>query len=132
MSHLRLLLCCLAAIAWASPARGQDVCAAVNGATIIAQDSQNTFLGRVVNSYDRESIFNEFGNYGSEFSRTSIWNQFGTFGSEFNKLSPFNEFTNTPPMIIKSGKVIGYLSANQNLRGAVAPNLLKALCEDAL
>ncbi|WP_439449278.1 hypothetical protein [Stenotrophomonas sp. ATs4] len=89
-------------------------------------------LGKITNSFDTDSIFNEFGTYGNEFSSESIWNEFSTFGNKFNSDSPFNEFSSSPPMIIKGGKVIGYLSANKNIRGSISPNLLKALCKDAL
>ena len=113
-------------------ARAQDVCAIFNGSVIIAQDGGNTFLGKITNGFDSQSIFNEFGTYGNEFSSKSIWNQFSTFGNEFNANSPFNKFSSNPPMIIKGGKIIGYLSANKSIRGSISPNLLKALCKDEL
>lgn len=114
------------------PAHAQDVCNILNGSIIIAQDSRNTVLGKITSSFDSDSIFNEFGIYGSEFSSDSIWNEFSIFGNEFNSDSPFNDFSATPPMIIKGGEIIGYLSANKNVRSSISPNLLKALCEDAL
>ena len=114
------------------PAHAQDVCSILNGSVIVAQDPNNTILGKITNSFDSDSIFNEFGTYGSEFSSNSIWNEFSTFGNEFNSDSPFNEFSSSPPMIIKGGEVIGYLSANKSIRGSISPNLLKALCKDAL
>jgi len=118
-------------LAFSGTANAQDVCAFLNGAVIIAQDSGNTYLGKITSSFDSESIFNEFGSYGSEFSSNSIWNRFSTFGNEFNNDSPFNEFTSRPPMIIKNRQIIAYLSVNRSIRGAISPNLLKALCIDA-
>ncbi len=114
------------------PAQAQNVCSALNGSVIVAQDSSNTVLGKVTNSFDSDSIFNEFGTYGNEFSSDSIWNEFSTFGNEFNSDSPFNEVSSSPPMFIKNGEVIGYLSANKSILSSLSPNLLKALCEDAL
>jgi hypothetical protein len=108
----------------------QDICLTVNGSIILAQDSKNTFLGKITNSLDSQSIFNEFGTYGSEFSTGSVWNQFSIFGNEFNSYSPHNEFSSNPPMIIKDGKLIGYLSANKSIRSSISPNLLKALCKE--
>jgi hypothetical protein len=113
------------------PVHAQDVCRILNGSVIVAQDSSNTFLGKITNSFDSESIFNEFGTYGNEYSSDSIWNEFSTFGNEFNSDSPFNEFSSSPPLIIRDGEVIGYLSANKSIRSSISPNLLKALCEDA-
>ncbi len=112
----------------ALPASANDLCQIVSGSVVIAQDGKNTYLGKIANSFDSESIFNEFGTYGSEFSSDSIWNEFATFGSEFSSYSPFNEFTSTPPMIIRNNEVIGYLSANKSIQASVSPNLLKALC----
>ncbi|MDP3836427.1 MAG: hypothetical protein Q8Q82_20945 [Hydrogenophaga sp.] len=123
----------LVALCFVSTAsHGEEVCDIVKGAVLIAQDDKNTFLGKIVNSYDSESIFNEFGTYGSEFNSSSIWNQFATFGSEFSSYSPHNSFTSTPPMIIKNRKILGYLTANKSIKSSISPNLLKALCKDDL
>jgi len=116
---------------WACGAGAEKICDILNGAVIIAQDSNNTFLGKVSSNYDSQSIFNEFGTYGNEFSSKSIWNEFSTFGNEFNSNSPFNEFSSSPPMLIKNRKILGYLSANKSINASISPNLLKALCKDA-
>ena len=110
----------------------EEVCGLVNGSVLIAQDSKNTYLGKIASPYQSDSIFNEYGAYGSEYNTGSIWNEYGTFGSEYNSYSATNSYTTTPPMIIKNKQVIGYLSANKNMRGAISPNLLKALCKDEL
>ncbi|WP_447875165.1 hypothetical protein [Serratia fonticola] len=115
-----------------SPYAAEQVCYAVDGAVLIAQDEQNTKLGNISSSYDSDSIFNEYGTYGSEYNSSSIWNSYGTFGSEYSQYSPFNSYSRTPPMIIKQGKIIGYLSANKHVGNAISPNLLKALCKDEL
>ena len=115
----------------ASAAEAEEICDILNGAVIIGQDSNKTFLGKVTSSYDSQSIFNEFGTYGNEFSSKSIWNEFSTFGNEFNSNSPFNEFSSSPPMLIKNRKILGYLSANKSIKASISPNLLKALCKDA-
>ena len=112
--------------------QAQDVCSIVRGAKILAQDSQNTYLGKITNSYDSDSIFNDYGSYGGQYSSTSIWNQYATFGGEYNTYSPFNKYTSTPPMMIKGGKVIGYITANKSIASSITPNMLKALCKDKL
>jgi len=90
---------------------------------LIADDAKHTYLGTLTtNKFDTESVFNEFGIYGSEFSSKSIYNEFGTFGSEFSIYSPFNEFTSKPPLIIDAdGNVVGRLSVNEFVIGAVSP-----------
>lgn len=105
---------------------GQDACAVLAGGRVVAEDG--TYLGKLASTYDRESIFNEYGSHGSEYSRTSIWNKYGTYGSEYSRQSPFNAYTTTPPMIIKDGEVIGYLTVNRSKRGAVNPHVLRS-CE---
>ncbi len=113
-------------------AYAEEVCDLVSGAVLIAQDDENTYLGKITNAYDSESIFNEYGKYGSEYNSASIWNQYATFGSEYSSYSPHNSYTSTPPMIIKNGRILGYLSANRNIESSISPNLLKALCKEEL
>jgi len=110
----------------------QEICSILNGSKILAQDDENTYLGKITNSFDSNSIFNDYGAYGSEFNAKSIWNEFSTFGSKFSMYSPFNNFTSTPPMIIKNGKIIAYLSSNKNIASSISANLIKALCKDEL
>ena len=110
------------------PASASDLCQIVEGSVLIAQDTKKTYLGKITNSFDSDSIFNEFGTYGNEFSSVSIWNEFSTIGNEFNSYSPFNEFSSSPPMIIKNKEIIGYLSTNKYIKNSVSPNLLKATC----
>jgi len=105
--------------------KAADVAAILKGASIIAQDGKSTYLGEIDNEFGKDSIFNEFSKFGNEFNADSIFNEFGTFGGEFSQFSPFNEFTNKPPMIVKDGKVIGYLTANKAKRGGISvPALL--------
>lgn len=110
----------------------QDICSIVSNSSIIAQDSENTFLGKITNKYHSDSIFNEYGTYGSRYSISSIWNQYGTYGSRYALYSAFSSTTASPPIIVKNGRILGYLTANENFESSITPNLLKALCEDKL
>lgn len=114
---------------FAPHANAEEVCDTVKGAALVAQDNKNTYLGKITSAYDSESIFNEYGTYGSEYNSASIWNQYATFGSEYSSYSPHNSYTSTPPMIIKNKKILGYLSANKSIKSSISPNLLKALCK---
>ena len=96
---------------------------------LVAQDG--TYIGKLTtNKFDSESIFNEYGTYGSKFASKSIWNEFGTYGSKFNKYSPFNEFSTTPPAILHGEDIVGYLSLNLNNTGAISPLILYSLLLD--
>lgn len=102
----------------------QSVCEIFDGAIVVADDGK--YLGKITNSYDSESILNEYGTYGNEYSSNSIWNEYGQYGGEYSPLSPFNSYTSTPPRIIKNAVTIGYLSVNDILANAVSPHVLKA------
>jgi hypothetical protein len=94
-------------------------------AFLVANDGQ--YLGKLSsNHFDSESICNDFGSYGSRFSSTSIRQQFSSYGSDFSSLSPYDQFTSTPPLIIFEGQVVGYLTKNSFLRGAVDPDIALA------
>lgn len=125
---VRVWLTALIVLLLGQPAAAQSYCSILYGASIVANDGQ--FLGRIINQFTRDSLFNEFGPHGGQFSRTSIWNEFGPYGGEFSRNSPFNQFTRTPPMIIRNGQVVAYLTVVDHPR-AVNPYWLKA-CENEL
>lgn len=87
---------------------------------LYAQDG--TFLGNInSNKYDRDSIANEYGNYGSKYQTDSIFNQYGEYGSKYSQYSVFNEYATKPPKIFdKNGEIVGYLTANKYLAGAIS------------
>ena len=101
------------------------VIAKYNGAKVYAADDDRKFLGTIENEFGAKSIFNDYGSYGSKYSTTSIWNDYGTYGSKFSLYSPFNSFSSSPPIIVKSGKIIGRLTVNKYVSDAVDPNWLK-------
>ena len=84
--------------------------------------NQEVYLGCFsCNEFDSESVFNEFGRYGSRFSSTSIWNHFSSYGSEFSSDSACNQFASNPPILVDTnGRSFGALTLNQFARGAIA------------
>lgn len=95
-------------------------CLDVMTAIIIAQDGQ--FLGVISsNSFSSDSIANTFGRYGSSFSSTSIYNEFGTYGSNYSSLSPWNPYASQPPLLVRSGRFLGYLTANLSYVPRISP-----------
>jgi hypothetical protein len=95
-----------------------------SGASIVGQDAKKTFLGKIDNPFGRDSIFNEFSTYGNEISPKSIWNEINIFGGEISQYSPFNPLALQPPMIIKNGKLIGYLTCNPAVKGGISVQAL--------
>ena len=83
---------------------------------IVADDG--TFLGTLENKFSSDSIFNEFGKYGSKFNSNSLLNKFGRYGNEFSQYSPFNEHSNRGPILVdKNGNVYGRVTLNKYARG---------------
>ena len=94
-------------------------------AKVISTERQPKYLGNISNEFDVDSIFNNYGLYGSKYGIDSIWNQYGLYGSEFSLHSPFNEFSIDAPIIVKDGKVVGRLTVNKSVSGAVDPSWLR-------
>lgn len=81
---------------------------------LLANNGQ--FLGKLsLNQFDRESISNIYGIYGSQYSATSIHNQYSVYGSVYSALSPNNPYTSTPPKIYLRGRLWGVLTVNSFL-----------------
>ena len=88
------------------------------------------YLGKLVtNPYDSDSIWNEYGTYGSKYQTNSIWNEYGKYGSKYQTTSAFNDYATKPPIIVtNSGKTIGYLTSNEyKLNGYTIIQLERAL-----
>ncbi len=99
-------------------------------ASIIADNDKNTFLGNISSKFDSDSVFYEYGDHGSKYGSNSIWYQYGDYGSKFSQYSAFNKTAFSPPYIVKNRKIIGRLTLNDSLSGAIAPHLLKVLFPD--
>ena len=99
----------------------------LQGAKVVADDGSDTFLGEITGKYHVNSIFNNYGLYGSKYSVTSIWNPYSLYGSKYSVFSAFNDYTFTPPKIIKNNKRIGYLTTNNLVSGGVSPSILQSI-----
>ena len=102
---------------------------ALQGASVVAQNEDKAFLGKFENRFSSSSIFNNYGSYGSTYSSTSIWNTFGTFGSKFSSYSPNYTFRGDPPMIVKNGTVLGFISVRGDQKRAIHPDRIKGLAD---
>jgi hypothetical protein len=95
-------------------------CSSLEGTQLFANNGQ--FLGKITsNTFDSDSIGNQFGRYGSAYSSVSIFNEYGIYGGEFAALSPFNQFSSTPPTIYKQDRPVAYLTVNRNKTPAIDP-----------
>ena len=82
-------------------------------------------MGTISDKYNSDSIFNEFGDYGSQYSWLSIWNKFGDYGGKLGVYSPFNQSNTNPAEIYLGTTFYGYVSVNK-YQGyiSIAPNEL--------
>lgn len=100
---------------------------------VYLEAEDGAFLGKLnPNGYDQDSIFNEYGSYGSEYSPTSIFNEYGIYGGEYSNLSPFNEYTSSPPKIIANGQFLAYLTVNEYLSPRIDPRQIKQWARENL
>lgn len=77
--------------------------------------NHDVYLGCLnCDAYNSNSIWNEYGTYGSKYNTNSIWNAYGTYGSKYNTYSPWNAYSSEPPVIVdKDGNFYGYFTANK-------------------
>lgn len=82
---------------------------------IFGGDNHDVFLGCLnCSKYESNSIWNEYGTYGSKYSSTSIWNEYSTYSGKYSSNSPFNSYASNPPVIVdKEGNFYGYFTANK-------------------
>ncbi|MEQ6377108.1 copper amine oxidase N-terminal domain-containing protein [Bacillaceae bacterium S4-13-56] len=100
---------------------------------LIADNHKGTYLGKLTtNKYDSESIFNEYGAYGSPYRSNSIWNEYGTYGSPYATYSAFNEYSQNPPIIYDlNGNIYGRVTTNPYIQDGINPNILYQLLKEA-
>lgn len=98
---------------------------------LYSDEDKSIYLGKLVtNEFDSESIYNEFGTYGSKFNVLSIWNEFSIYGSKFSTYSAFNQYALNPPFIVdKNGYYVGRLTVNSYINGAISPDDLYSLLQ---
>lgn len=87
-----------------------------NGEKILIYGGENSevFLGCLnCDKFDKESIWNTMGDFGSVFGQFSIWNKFREYGGQMGNYSPFNQFSKKPPILVDSnGNKYGYFSVD--------------------
>lgn len=107
MFKMRLFFFSMFLFVWSQLSFGQTL-------HLYGGDNNKQYLGCLnCNNYDSDSIWNEYGNYGSSYNSNSIWNEYGTYGSEYNSYSPWNEYSSLPPVVVdKEGNFYGYFTVN--------------------
>jgi hypothetical protein len=104
--------------------RAKDVpvtCANLNGASVFSQEPNPVYLGFFGSASAASSIENTAGPYGSTSSATSVRNTASAYGSSTGTYSAMNAAATLPPLIVKYGLTIGFLTTNANLQSADYP-----------
>ena len=83
---------------------------------IFGGSNHGTYLGCLsCEETARDSVLNEFGQYGSPYRPESIWNHYKQFGSPYSLYSACNELATDPPVIVdQDGTAYGRLTLNRN------------------
>lgn len=81
---------------------------------VFGEAGHHTYLGCLsCSQYSMDSIFNEYGSYGSRYSMTSIWNHYADAGSRYSDYGACNPYANDPPVIVdSSGNYYGRMTLN--------------------
>lgn len=74
-----------------------------------------TYLGCLCDAEELDSVTSQSGQYGPNgYRMESIWAQFGDYGSSYGAYSPCNRFADHPPVVVsKDGAFYGYLTIDR-------------------
>ncbi len=82
---------------------------------IFGGHEQNVYLGCLnCSNLEKESIWNNNGNYGDNQHPKSIWNSNGIYGNTKSNYSPWNKMARYPPVLKDNkGEFYGYLTTDE-------------------
>jgi hypothetical protein len=91
---------------------------------------QDQYLGCLnCDTFDKNSIWNSYGEYGNVFSSKSIWNASSNYGSSYSTYSPWSSYASYPPAIVdQDGNFFGYLTLNTYKSERSELELAQILC----
>jgi hypothetical protein len=94
--------------------------------------NQDQYLGCLnSDTFDKDSIWNSFGDYGNILSSKSIWNSNGNYGSSYSTYSPWNSYASYPPAIVdQDGQFYGYLTLNPYKSERSELEIAQILCKN--
>ena len=95
---------------------------------IFGGENHDVYLGCLnCSEYATDSVFNEYGSYGSAYSATSIYKTYGQYGSAYSSLSPCNPYAANPPVVVEdNGTFYGYLTVNEYKSGVIPDATIRA------
>src|SRR5712691_806235 len=93
---------------------------------LFAGQGHRTYLGCLsCSEYENESVYNNYGPFGSAYGGTSIFNAYSPFGGQYGAYSPCNAYSADPPVIEdEAGNFYGRLTVNRYARQATTDEAL--------
>ncbi|KFF23356.1 hypothetical protein [Chryseobacterium vrystaatense] len=93
--------------------------------------NQDQYLGCLnCDTFDKNSIWNAYSDYGNAFGSKSIWNTHGNYGSSYSTYSPWSNYASYPPAIVdQDGNFFGYLTLNAYKSERSELELAQILCQ---
>lgn len=84
---------------------------------VFGGEGHDVYLGCLsCDAREPESVFNEFGTYGTPYSPYSLWNALTPYGSVSSPISPRNPTASNPPVVRDHrGNFHGYLTINSHM-----------------
>lgn len=111
-----------------------DVTASDPSKIMVFGDRNNkVYLGCLsCSQYETDSVWNQYGDYGSKYASSSMWNTYGDYGGKYSSYSPCNQYTNTSPVIVDgAGAYYGHLSVSSIYAGSSkALQIAQTICKE--
>ena len=104
-------------------------CKDIDGARIYGSSGEREYLGFLGSRDAKDSVFNTGEDFGSGAVEQSIHNSGGIYGSSDSDYSHANPDASMPPVIVKNGKALFYLSDNFTILGRVSLQSIENACE---
>jgi hypothetical protein len=78
-------------------------------------EGHKVYLGCLsCSEYATDSVFNQYGTFGSRYSSTSILNHYSDYGSAYSNWGACNAYATDPPVIVDlDGNFYGRLTLNE-------------------
>ena len=131
---MRRLLVCLFIALFAISCSKEPLATSLPSTTLYIYGGRDAdvYLGKLnASKFDSESIWNQFGEYGSYLRTESIWNEYGTYGSELSSYSPFNEYASNPPILVDAnGNFYGYFTSNEYKPERANYDVIDKICKN--
>lgn len=101
---------------------------------IFGGQGHRTYLGCLsCSEYQTESVFNQYGTFGSAYGTQSIFNAYSAYGSPYSTYSACNAYASDPPVIVdEEGRYYGRLTVRTSGDGPPTAELrawLAGVCQ---